>query len=181
MDTTERRQWLHRVNHEIIRDSEQWYRFSQGEPCGDASVVFEFVALWVSYNIYYDQYCSSPDRSEARRATAIAGDEEICQYHHGLLDSDPDYAEAIDVIREKGIRVLRECRRFEIRDERDLRAVLNCLYAIRCNLFHGSKVPGNSRDERLLESANVILTRLLDRLLFVQEQESEFEVNRARY
>lgn len=37
--------------------------------------------------------------------------------------------------------------------------IIEAIYKIRCNLFHGGKTPSNTRDTKLLSSANLVLSK----------------------
>jgi hypothetical protein len=68
--------------------------------------------------------------------------------------------EDIDVQSKRNILVLCE--------KNDLKTIKNVLYQIRCNIFHGEKIPGDINDDRIVKSANPILD-LITRYL-VDEQ-----------
>lgn len=42
-------------------------------------------------------------------------------------------------------------------EKNDLKTIKNVLYQIRCNIFHGEKIPGDINDDRIVKSANPIL------------------------
>ena len=42
-------------------------------------------------------------------------------------------------------------------EKNNLRTIKNVLYQIRCNIFHGEKIPGDINDDRIVKSANPIL------------------------
>ncbi len=46
-----------------------------------------------------------------------------------------------------------------------LKELLNCLYVIRCNVFHGIKEPNNDKQNKLLEQSADILNQILISLL----------------
>ena len=58
-------------------------------------------------------------------------------------------SEDIDVQSKRNILVLCE--------KNDLKTIKNVLYQIRCNIFHGEKIPGDINDDRIVKSANPIL------------------------
>ena len=45
----------------------------------------------------------------------------------------------------------------ELKNIKGIKEVLEFIYQIRCNLFHGSKSPGDSRDKNLVEFSSKIL------------------------
>lgn len=62
---------------------------------------------------------------------------------------DYNQSEDIDVQSKRNILVLCE--------NNDLKAIKDVLYQIRCNIFHGEKIPGDINDDRIVKSANPIL------------------------
>lgn len=51
----------------------------------------------------------------------------------------------------------------------DLKTIKNVLYQIRCNIFHGEKIPGDVNDDRIVKSANPIVTQINTYLTNEQE------------
>jgi hypothetical protein len=47
-------------------------------------------------------------------------------------------------------------------NERKLSLLVDVLYQVRCNVFHGEKIPGDLNDDRIVEAASPILRRLLE-------------------
>lgn len=52
-----------------------------------------------------------------------------------------------------------------IKDESDLRQIINVLYQVRCNVFHGEKVPGEVNDDRVVQVARPLIVELLNRAM----------------
>ena len=50
-------------------------------------------------------------------------------------------------------------------EKNNLRTIKNVLYQIRCNIFHGEKIPGDINDDRIVKSANPILERITKYLI----------------
>lgn len=46
-------------------------------------------------------------------------------------------------------------------DVADLKQLKNALYQVRCNIFHGEKVPGEINDDRIVKAAIPVLRKLL--------------------
>lgn len=70
-------------------------------------------------------------------------------------------AEDIDLQAKRNILVLCETN--------NLKTIKNVLYQIRCNIFHGEKIPGDLNDDRIVKSANPILNRITKYLIDEQE------------
>ncbi|MDG1037019.1 MAG: hypothetical protein P8O87_09300 [Crocinitomicaceae bacterium] len=47
----------------------------------------------------------------------------------------------------------------------NLKTIKNVLYQIRCNIFHGEKIPGDPNDDRIVKSANPILNQITKYLI----------------
>jgi hypothetical protein len=52
-----------------------------------------------------------------------------------------------------------------IQNSQDLRQILNIIYRVRCNLFHGGKSPEIISDIAPLEYSSVVLFRLMEKIL----------------
>ena len=68
----------------------------------------------------------------------------------------PNSPEILDQMSARGIIVTCEKNR--------LKTVVDCLYQIRCNIFHGEKIPGEINDDRIVKSANPVLTFIVTHL-----------------
>jgi len=141
--------------HEIDRHILEWYRLSKGEVIDQSDPFFPFVASWVAFNAFYSSrvYDEVGDWNQIR---AYAGEPEVVDQHRKLLREDRDYANAIEVLKEKGVYDTATRRHRAIRDARNFTQVASCLYQVRWNLFHGGKTPGNVRDRHLVSAAHTI-------------------------
>jgi hypothetical protein len=146
---------------EIDRHILEWYRLSKGEAIDQSDSFFRFVAAWVAFNAFYSSrmYDEVGDWNQVR---AYAGEPEVVDFHRDLLKSDREYAQAVEVLREKGVYDTSTRSHRQIRDARNFTQVASCLYQVRCNLFHGGKTPGNVRDRRLVSAAHIITSRLIE-------------------
>jgi len=54
-------------------------------------------------------------------------------------------------------------------ENNNLSTIKNVLYQIRCNIFHGEKIPGDINDDRIVKSANPILEQINTYLTNEQE------------
>jgi hypothetical protein len=54
-------------------------------------------------------------------------------------------------------------------EENNLKTVKNVLYQIRCNIFHGEKIPGDINDDSIVKSALPLLKHIVDFLLETHE------------
>ena len=54
-------------------------------------------------------------------------------------------------------------------EDNNLDTIKNVLYQIRCNIFHGEKIPGDVNDDTIVKSANPVLKYILNYLINEQE------------
>ena len=50
-------------------------------------------------------------------------------------------------------------------EPRELRQLKDVLYQVRCNIFHGEKVPGEPNDDRIASAALPLLSRFVEALV----------------
>lgn len=74
-----------------------------------------------------------------------------------------NYDEKIDInlLASKNIIILCE--------ENNLKTIKNVLYQIRCNIFHGEKIPGEINDDRIVKSSLPILKYIIEYLLDIHK------------
>ena len=155
---------------EIDRHIMEWYRLSNGKAIDQSDPFFRFVASWVAFNAFYSSrmYDEVGDWNQVR---AYAGESEVVDFHRERLKSDREYAQAVEVLREKGVYDTSTRDRRQIRDVQNFTQVASCLYQVRCNLFHGGKTPGNVRDRRLVSAAHTITSRLIEGALNIRSEQ----------
>lgn len=154
---------------EVDRHILEWYRLSKGEAVDQSDPFFRFVASWVAFNAFYSSrmYDEVGDWNQVK---AYAGEAEVLDFHRERLQSDREYAQAVEVLREKGVYDTSTRAHRQIKDSRNFTQVARCLYQVRCNLFHGGKTPGNVRDRRLVSAAHTITSRLIEGALKIRSE-----------
>jgi len=55
----------------------------------------------------------------------------------------------------------------EMINENDRKNIIDAMYRIRCNLFHGSKSSINNRDNKLIKTASGIMAKWMSELISV--------------
>ena len=141
-----------------------WYDIADGQSPGNPDMFFRFISIWVAANALYASRHSN-ERSDAKQILRFASDPDVVDRHRQLLDSDESYKAALAVIKERGVSDPRGGRKRTIQDERNVLEVLQSVYQVRCNLFHGGKLPGNVRDERLVDAAYAVTSLLISPLI----------------
>ena len=142
----------------------KWYSIAIGGDVGDRDVFFKFLAIWIAFNALYASRHSkvSTDRQQVRN---FAEEPKAIERHRMLLREDVEYQESVRALKHSGVYNTHREQHRGIRDERNLGEVAECLYEVRCNLFHGRKMPKNPRDERLVEASCKVVSRLIEAYL----------------
>jgi hypothetical protein len=143
---------------EIIQ---QWYTVACGGNLGELDIFFKFVAIWVAFNALYTSR-HSDEIGDWEQVRSFAGEPSVIDRHRELLQNDHAYRNAVGVLKKRGVYDVRRRTLRRIRDENDLTAVTSCLYQVRCNLFHGGKMPDNPRDEALVFASYAIVSKLIE-------------------
>ncbi len=138
---------------------QKWYTLASGGEIEKGDVFFRFVAVWVAFNALYTSR-HSDEVGDWNQVRSFAGEPAAIDLHRKLVRDDREYQRAIEALQERGVYDnLRRPRR--IRDKDNLTQIASCVYQVRNNLFHGGKMPGNPRDERLADAGYVIVSRLI--------------------
>lgn len=151
--------------NEIIR---KWYQLSSGDEVDTNDVFFRFMAVWVAFNALYTyrygrltNQAGRPigDRHQVRE---FAKEAAVEQKHIRLLRDDAEYKEAVIYLKSKGVSDVATGRHWCIHDETNVLYVMMCVYQVRCNLFHGGKLPDSARDARVVSASYTVVSRLLE-------------------
>ncbi len=146
---------------------EAWLHVAEKEAPGlnpPLDSFFRFMALWVAFNAYLTRRypCPSGDHNKVRE---FARDESIVEFHQYCL-RDQDYKTAVQRFRQ-GVRDMHARRDdiYYVNSPTCFTEVMECVYHVRCNLFHGDKEVASERDRVLVEAAYRIVMDHLKRLL----------------
>lgn len=139
---------------------ESWFELASEGRIERADSFFRFVAVWIAFNVLYTSR-HSDDAGDWNQVRSFAGEAMAIDRHRHLLEHDADYGRAIGILRDCGVYDVQSGRRWRIHDTKYLTSVVNCLYQVRCNLFHGVKMPEDPRDERLVAASYTIVSQLI--------------------
>lgn len=125
---------------------------------GDAAknVFDRFIYYWIAFNAFYS-YKTGESR-DRMAVTIIGADGYLINLYQAMLQKDNS---PLDRLRNLQPAVLN---RNEIRLEitnGNLDEVLNVLYEVRCNLFHGDKGESIERDQQVIEASTPMLEALV--------------------
>jgi hypothetical protein len=138
-----------------------WLEQSLGQAAGEDPFL-RFMTVWVGFNAMYAQESSAID-GDRNQVRAIAKKENMRDMHHMLLQHPelPEYRIAIEMLAGRGVRNLQKDYTVSIEQSFPLEDVLECVYQVRCNCFHGGKHKLDSRDRDLVTASFVIIANLL--------------------
>ena len=120
------------------------------------------MTAWIGFNALYAEEGQTVD-GDRNQVREFALDDRLIRAHRDLMHAEflPDYARSVDVLAARGVRNLRNNRVCTIGDNRSLSEVLDCIYQVRCNCFHGGKHQEDRRDRDLVTASFVIVVNLL--------------------
>ncbi len=141
----------------------KWFLRSQGKKV-KFSVVDKFISLWIAFVSWSEfQSDGETDREILRWLKKSPFLLEIFQ----LLAKDPEFQDALKGIR--GIPIHRYIRdeQVTIRNTKDIGQVLEFIYVLRCNLFHGHE---DLEDEYLVSHCFVVLSKIFAKIMEKDDQ-----------
>jgi hypothetical protein len=155
-----------------------WWRTAVKGEIDSTDPFFRFIASWVSFNGLYASRFTGGDRAGVRHFARLA---QAAVAHEHLLTQDARYAQAAHVLQRKPVRDTGGSdNTYPVADVHDLDQVLNAIYQVRCNLFHGRKERRDFRDRYLVTAGFEIVSRLVGALLDPQLVLPETAVRRQR-
>jgi len=133
---------------------QKWHELATTDPAIQDNAFFKFVATWVAFNAFYAEMFPEIeyDKKQIEKYSDLPETKKI----HSELLKDQQYKAAVLFFCMQGVRDLAEPRDFF-----DTKAIFNQVYKVRCNLFHGGKLPKNPRDYSLVENAYIIVSNIV--------------------
>ena len=149
---------------EIDKHIGEWYRLSIGQTVDQSDTFFRFVAVWVAFNAFYSSRMKK-EYGDRKQVMAYARESDVIDLHSKLLKEDQYYKNAVCVLKGKGVYNTSDKRRCSIDKIENLSQVAQCIYQVRCNLFHGGKAPTDLRDQSLVDASYIITSRIVEHAL----------------
>ncbi|MBC7570045.1 MAG: hypothetical protein H7319_09965 [Spirosoma sp.] len=109
-----------------------------------------FDAYAKNYSKQFENDSELKDKFDVLKSSLTKGDRHyvINMSRYGEMKNS-----TVDILAARGIIIL--CEIF------NLKTIKNVLYQIRCNIFHGGKIPGDSKDDNIVQAANPVLDHIL--------------------
>lgn len=164
---------ISRGNIWFLKESEvrkilEWIKKSEMERDG----FNKFFSLWVAFNVFYNLYSDeSSEKNKVKDVLNLLERQEKKEIVEKLRKKVENWFSDVHVLRIRyGNRyeeVKEKCKGFLEKEdyEKTLEYLMLCLYAVRCNLFHGEKRLTNRRQNKLLNQAYNILKTIFCVLL----------------
>ena len=134
---------------------QKWHELASTDPAIQDNVFFKFVATWVAFNAFYAEMfpeLSGQDKKQIEKYSDLPETKKI----HSELLKDQQYKAAVLFFCMQGVRDVAKPR-----DLFDMQTIFKQVYKVRCNLFHGGKLPKNPRDYSLVQNAYIIVSRIV--------------------
>lgn len=134
-----------------------WYEKAQTED----NIFNRFISLWIAFNAYYAANDSRASEHEQLRFIRDIHKTLFLSVTHEHPDEFSAFKEYIET--KKQNRGFIQDLRYDVKEEKhkkqyrnldSLCEYLDCVYQIRCNLFHGGKDIADAQDEKLVELAS---------------------------
>ena len=138
-----------------------WFKRSQRQRARKFTIFDQFISLWFAFNSW-GTYLSNKDK-DAEMLRWIKSNTRLPQILEQLTTNDSEFATKLQRLSEYEVHVMRpghEGQSKSISDIHSLDQVLDVIYQIRCNLFHGQKSMIDPHDKELVELAFHILSKL---------------------
>lgn len=144
--------------HELIIG---WYDRSQKEKARKFTIFDQFISLWLAFNAW-GTYKSKKD-TDNQMLKWIKKNTDLPTIHNQLMKDNKDYQQRVKRLAEYTVLDMRPGHRRDsksIGNINNFNEVLEVIYQIRCNLFHGQKNEINPNDLELVDLAFHILSKI---------------------
>jgi len=134
---------------------QKWHELATTDPAIQDNAFFKFVATWVAFNAFYAEMFLEKE-NDTKQIEKYSDLPETKKIHLALL-KDQQYKAAVLFFCMQGVRDIEKPR-----DLFDTKTIFKQVYKVRCNLFHGGKLPKNPRDYSLVENAYIIVSNVVN-------------------
>lgn len=135
---------------------QKWHELVTTDPAIQDNAFFKFVATWVAFNAFYAEMfpeLSGQDKKQIKKYSNLPETKKV----HSELLKDQQYKAAVLFFCMQGVRDVEKPG-----DLFDTKTIFKQVYKVRCNLFHGEKLPKNPRDYSLVENAYLIVSNVVN-------------------
>lgn len=158
------------TSHEelIIR----WFERSQKQRTRVFTIFDQFISLWFSFNSW-GTYLTKKD-TDREMINQVKTNNALLTTYSNLIKND-DFKRDVSRLAEYGVWDMRpnhEDKLTTISDVNDFGQILDAIYQVRCNLFHGQKSIINPHDFELVELSFRILSSVFKPLIVTMTRQN---------
>lgn len=146
------------THEELIAD---WYKRSQKEKTRRFTIFDQFMSLWLAFNAW-GTYKSKKDK-DLEMLSWIKINTNLPEIHNRLVKDDEDYLQRVTRLSQYKVLNMRPGHRGQSKSISNINSfdeLLDVIYQIRCNLFHGQKSEIDPNDRELVDLAFHILSKI---------------------
>lgn len=146
----------------IKSDYKSWLDFLEYGICKGESPFLRFAILWLSFNAYLNEEYGEKISGDKKKVLEFAKNEQVGNFYEDLL-KDPNFNEVVSDFKATKIPERLFVEDMQSRQEnnrklfddnhKSIKDYLMVIYQIRCNFFHGDKIPYYPDDKRVIEWA----------------------------
>lgn len=146
----------------------RWLERARGRDRLDDDIFDRFICAWIAFNGWY--HITVGDFADREAIRTLSRSTEVAVLYGKLLEASDFTAAEASFRALWPIKTTRTPRNHPSCDHgaeapRDVPHLLDALYAVRCNLFHGMKHPEERRDREVVAAALGVLVPLADALV----------------
>lgn len=140
---------------------DNWHTRSTGKEFREFNEFDKFIALWIAFNAWGSHETNI--EIDAQMIKQLQTNSKMIKSYEKSKENKRFLKNLSDLASEK-IPDHRKNKMVYLDSEKSLGSVLDVIYLIRCNLFHGRKDPNIDEDTRLVRTARIILSIMFDQL-----------------
>jgi hypothetical protein len=137
-----------------------WLDYLENSIYKDASSFLKFAILWLSFNAYLNEVYSETIKGDKNKVLAFAGVNANVDFFNNstnLVDTSKTFQKTKNnkrlFVEDLQSRDISKRKYLNFNNNNNLEAYLMVIYQIRCNFFHGDKIPFDPDDTNLVEWA----------------------------
>jgi hypothetical protein len=143
----------------------EWFKRSQKEGAREFTIFDQFMSLWLSFNAW-GTYKSKKDK-DSSMLNWVKVNTDLRNTHIRLMKDDDEYSKRVAQLSQYNVLDMRPSHKGQsksVSNVNSLDELLDVIYQIRCNLFHGQKSEIDPHDRELVDLAFHILSKLFNPL-----------------
>ncbi len=143
----------------ISKIIDNWYNRSKDKKLDEFD---RFISLWISFNAWG---CHETGFDVDRKMLDdLKKNPKMEDSYNKAKESESFLKSLCEMVDKKVLTYRSKPKEVWLDNEKSLDCLLEVIYRIRCNLFHGRKVPFDGNDAKLVKWARMILTPIFDNL-----------------